>query len=229
MKKEHISKIVSFFIEERYKEKIEQHPTRYNITPFQILLWAFLSHRSRDENTEKVFFNLIKVAKTPQDILKLDTKRLQKLIYSIGFYRNKSKRLKQLCKVLVEKYNGKVPKTREELLSLPGVGFKTSAIVLSEAYNLPIIPVDVHVFRVSKRLGLAELDMDAEEVRLALEKQIPKNKWDLINIGMIKFGREICKPVNPLCIKDKNNCPFSGFCRAYKTKKFYMKPFEVVK
>ena len=226
MKKENIIKITNF-VEKRYGKQIEEHPTRYNKTPFQVLVWAFLSHRTRDENTAKAFNNLFSKIKTPQDILKMDLNELQKTIYSVGFYRIKSKRLKQLCKVLIEKYNGKVPKTREELMSLPGVGFKTSAIVLLESFDVDIIPIDVHCGRVSKRLGLTDLDDDPEEVREKLQKQIPKRKWNIINLGFIKFGREICKPINPVCIK--NDCPFSNFCRAYKTKRFNVNPFGKTK
>ena len=213
-------KIITNFLEKRYGKQIEEHPTRYNITPFEVLLWAFLSHRTRDENTEKVFFKLTKVAKTPEKILMLPDKKLRELIKSSGFYKNKSRNLKILCKQLIEEFKGKVPNNREDLMKLQGVGFKTADIVLSEVYDVKTIPVDTHVHRISKRLGIAELDDNVEDVRKKLEDLIPENKRHLINLGMIKFGREICKPINPLCIKDKNSCPFSNFCKAYRTKRF---------
>ncbi len=212
------------FLEKRYGEEIKHHPTR-NTTPFEVLCWAFLSHRTRDENTAAAFNRLFSKAKTPKEILKLTQKEVEKLIYSVGFYRQKAKRLRGICKVLVEQYNSKVPKTREELMEIPGVGFKTSAIVLSESHKVPIIPVDTHVFRCSKRLGLAREDADAEEVREALEKTIPRKRWGIINLGFIKFSRGICKPINPVCVKDRNFCPFTKFCYSFKTKKFYIKPF----
>jgi len=222
LRKKRIEIIVNF-IKNNYGKKIEKHPTRYNINAFQILVWAFLSHRSRDENTEKVFFSLMKKAKTPQEIAKIDLKKLQKILYPIGFYRNKSKRLKQLCKILVEKYNGKVPKTREELMSLPGVGFKTSAIVLSEAFNQNYIPVDSHVEIISKRLGLVPSNYKPYEVEKELERIIPKSKWYLINLGMIYFGREICLSIYPKC----NICPLLKICPYGKN--YGIKRFQVVK
>ncbi len=202
-----IGQIVDF-IEERYGKQIGEHPTRHNITPFQILVWAFLSHRTRDEKTLIAYKSLFSTVKTPEQVLKLPDKRLQNLIKPVGFYRNKTKNLKRLCKILIENYKGKVPKTREELMSLPGVGHKTSAIVLSEAYKQDYIPVDSHVEIISKRLGLASEKAKPHEVEKILEEIIPKNKWHLINLGMIAFGREICLSNYPKC----NICPLLRIC-----------------
>lgn len=223
MNKARINQIVSF-IKERYGKNIDSHPTTTS-KAFDVLIYCILSQRTREENTQIASESLLRVANTPEKIIKISVKRLQELIRKAGFYRNKSKNIKKLCKILIEKYNGRVPKTREELMSLPGVGFKTSAIVLSYGLGKPIIAVDTHVFRVSKRLGLAHEEADVEEVRESLQKIIPKKKWYLINLGFVNFGREICKPLNPLCIKDSNNCQFSSFCKAYRIKKFYIKPF----
>src|SRR3990170_5650856 len=118
MMKRNIDQIVDF-IENRYRKQIKNHPTKYTVTPFQILVWAFLSHRTRDERTAVAFDNLFSKVKTPQDIVKMETKKLQSIIKPVGFYRNKSKRLRELCKILIEKHDGKVPKTREELMELP--------------------------------------------------------------------------------------------------------------
>lgn len=219
---EKISYIIKF-LEERYGEKIKMHLLKKVSDPFKILVWAFLSHRTRDENTKKAYNKLFSKVSEPKDVLEMEEKEIQELIKPSGFFRNKARTLKKMCRILVEKYNGKIPESREELMKLPGVGFKTSAIVVSEAFNEQLIAVDTHVNRTSKRLGIVEDKAHVEEVREKLQELIPKEKWSMINLGLINFGREICKPINPLCIKNKNLCPFSDFCRAYKTRKFQVK------
>lgn len=211
-------KIVLDFIEKCYGGYIRTNRMK-NQEIFELLVETILSQRTRDENSEKAARNLFKVAKTPQEILKLSAKRLQNLIKESGPYKQKAKRIKQLSKMILEKYYGRVPSTREELMELSGVGYKTADIVLMYGFNIPSIAVDTHVNTVSKRVGLAGIKDDVEEVKEKLEKIFPKKKWYLINLGFVMFGKEICKP-KPLCMKDSKNCPFSGFCKAYKTKRF---------
>jgi endonuclease-3 len=187
---------------------------------FELLIETVLSQRTRDESSEKAANNLFKVAKTPRQILKLPMKKLQSLIRISGPYKQKSKRIKQMTKIILEKYNGKVPNNREELIELPGVGFKTADIVLMYGFNIPSIAIDTHCNRVPKRIGLVEREANVEKVKEKLEGLFPRNKWYLINLGFVSFGKEICKPINPICIKDSKNCPFSSFCKAYKTKDF---------
>ena len=208
------------FLESRYGEHIDSSGMK-NQEVFELLIETVLSQRTRDENSEKAARQLFSVAKTPKQIIKLPIKKLQSLIRISGPYRQKAKRIKQISKTILEEYKGKVPNTREELMKLYGVGYKTADIVLMYGFNIPSIAVDTHVNQVSKRIGLADVKDDFEEVKEKLEKIFPKNKWYLINLGFVMFGKEICKPINPLCIKDANNCPFSGFCKAYKTKRFY--------
>jgi len=179
-----------------------------------------LSQRTREENTAKACENLFSTSKTPEEILKLPLRKLQKLIRVSGPYRQKAKRIKQISKIILEKHKGKIPKNREELMKLPGVGYKTADIVLMYGFGIPRIAIDTHCNRIPKRIDLVNRKANVEEVREKLESIFPKNKWYLINLGFVSFGREICKPVNPLCIKDSENCPFSSFCRAYKTKNF---------
>jgi endonuclease-3 len=212
-------KIILNFLERRYGMFIRSSSMK-NQGVFELLIETILSQRTRDENSEKAAEQLLKVAKTPKQISKLPTTKLQKLIRISGPYRQKTKRIKQLSKIILEKYKGKVPNTREELMKLPGVGYKTSAIVLMYGFGKPAIAVDVHVEVCSKRLGLVSEDTKPPEIETELEKLFPVNKWYIVNLGFVSFGKEICKPVNPLCIKDPKNCPFSGFCRAYKIKKF---------
>jgi len=209
-------KVILNFLEKRYGKYIDNSPME-NQGIFELLIETILSQRTRDENSEKAAKQLFAVARKPQKIFKLPIKRLQNLIRISGPYRQKAKRIKRVSKIILEKYRGKVPNDREELMKLPGVGFKTSAIVLMYGFGIPRIAVDVHVEVCSKRLGLVNKKANVEEVREKLESIFPRSKWYLINLGFVSFGKEICKPM-PICIKDPKNCPFSGFCKAYKTK-----------
>jgi endonuclease-3 len=206
-------------LERRYGMYINNSVMK-NQEVFELLIETVLSQRTRDESSEKAANNLFKVAKTPRQILKLPMKKLQSLIRISGPYKQKSKRIKQMTKIILEKYNGKVPNNREELIELPGVGFKTADIVLMYGFNIPSIAIDTHCNRVPKRIGLVEREANVEKVKEKLEGLFPRNKWYLINLGFVSFGKEICKPINPICIKDSKNCPFSSFCKAYKTKDF---------
>lgn len=189
-------------------------------TPFKILVSCLLSQRTREENTEMAAKKLFQKADTPREIAKMPIRKLQPLIRSSGTYRQKALRIKQICRILVERYRGKVPRTREQLMELPGIGYKCADIVLMNAFGIPAIAVDVHVFVVGKRLGLAPTKANVEEVKVELEKIFPKQKWKYINLGMVNFGRKVCQTRKPLCIASADNCPFSSFCRAYRTKEF---------
>lgn len=213
-----VKKILDF-LEKRYGMYINNSIMK-NQGIFELLIETVLSQRTRDESSEKAANNLFKVARTPKQILKLPMKKLQSLIRISGPYKQKSKRIKQMTKIILEKYNGKVPNKREELMELPGVGFKTADIVLMYGFNIPSIAIDTHCNRVPKRIGIVGRKDNVEEVKEKLESLFSRNKWYLINLGLVSFGKEICKPVNPLCIKNPKNCPFSSFCKAYKTKKF---------
>ncbi len=212
-------KIILNYIEKRYGRYIDVSPIK-NQEIFELLIETVLSQRTRDENSEKAARKLFSVARTPKQILKLPMKKLQNLIKISGPYRQKSKRIKQISKIFIKKYKGRIPKNREELMKLPGVGYKTADIVLMYGFGIPRIAIDTHCNRVPKRIGLVNKKAKVEEVREKLESLFPKSKWYLINLGFVSFGKEICKSVNPLCIKDSKNCPFSSFCKAYKTKNF---------
>ena len=210
-------KIILSFIEKRYGISVGR-TSLSNKEIFELLVETVLSQRTRDENSERAARELFKFARTPEQIMKLPMKKLQGLIRISGPYRQKAKRIKEISKVILDN-GGIVPKTREELMELPGVGPKTADIVLMYGFNVPSIAVDTHVNTVSKRLGLADRKDDVEDVKESLEAFFPRKKWYLINLGFVMFGKEICKP-RPLCVRDRKNCPFSGFCRAYKTKNF---------
>ncbi|NIM47144.1 MAG: endonuclease III [Candidatus Aenigmarchaeota archaeon] len=212
-------KIILNYIENKYGKYIDASHMR-NQDIFELLIETILSQRTRDENTEKAADQLFAVARTPKQILKLPMRKLQSLIRISGPYRQKAKRIKQISKIIIEKYKGKIPNNREELIELPGVGYKTADIVLMYGFGIPRIAIDTHCNRVPKRISLVNKKANVEEVREKLESLFPKNKWYLINLGFVSFGKEICKPVNPLCIKDSKKCLFSSFCKAYKTKNF---------
>jgi endonuclease-3 len=177
--------------------------------PFKVLVSVMLSQRTRDENTLKVTEKLFSVLKTPRQIAEVNEKKLQKLIKSSGFYRMKAKHLKETSLEIVNKYNGKVPDTLEELLTLPGVGRKTANCVLVFAFNKPAIPVDTHVHRISNRLGLVRTKVP-EETEKGLMRTVPKKYWILINELLVKFGQDTCRPVNPKC----SECGFNKICPA---------------
>ena len=163
--------------------------------------------RTQDKNTAKASASLFKVADTPKKIVKLPMKRLEKLIYSSGYYKNKARSIKHVSKVLLEKFNGKVPSTKEELLSIKGIGPKTANIVLCFAYGKNVIPVDVHVNRIPNRLGLVKTKTP-EQTEIELMKVIPKKYWREVNTTFILFGKNICVPISPKC----SICPLNRLC-----------------
>lgn len=171
------------------------------------MISCIISLRVKDETTEKIVKKLFSVADTPKEFIKIPLKKLEKLIYSSGYYKNKAKVIKKLSKTIIEKYHGKVPDTEEELLSLYGVGRKTANIVLSFAYGKNVITVDTNVHRVSNRLGWVKTNT-FEKTEKELEKIIPKGYWREINGMFILFGKSICVPISPKC----SICPISKYC-----------------
>jgi len=197
-------------LKERYGKNIKIEPST-NHEVFKLLIETILSQRTRDENTERAAKNLFSKADTPEKILKLKKVELEKLIRISGPYRQKAKRIKAVSKIILKKYKGKVPKTREELMTLPGVGFKTADIVLMYGHGIPSIAIDTHCNRVPKRIGIVNEKANVEEVKRTLESLIPKKYWYIVNLGLVQFGREICKPINPKC----EICPMSRFCNYF--------------
>jgi endonuclease-3 len=184
----------------------------WKANPFKVLITTVLSQRTKDQTTRKASQQLFKVANTPEKILKLSEKRIAKLIYPVGFYKQKARRIKQICKILLEKYKGKVPATREELMKLPGVGCKTADVILCYSYGQPVIPIDVHCAVIANRLGLTK-SKDPEKIREDLHKQIPEKLRRIVNHLFVEFGKDVCRTRFPLCYK----CPIVKFC-PYKLK-----------
>jgi len=203
---EKIEKLLKF-LEKRYG-----YPEIGGGSHFQLLVSTVLSQRTRDENTRKASERLFTVAKTPETVNKLSLKNLEKLIRPSGPYRQKARRIKQLTKIILRDHKGRVPRTREELMRLPGVGYKTADIVLSYGFGIPTIAVDTHVNRIPKRLGLVREKANVEQVRKRLESLVTGKKRFLVNLGLVRFGQEICRPINPRC----QDCPLRKVCKYYK-------------
>ena len=180
--------------------------------PFSILIGTILSARTKDENTTKVVKKLFAKYKTARALSKAKVKDVEKIIRSIGFYHVKSKRIINVASIITSKYNGKVPSSVEELTKLPGVGRKTANCVLVYAFEKPAIPVDIHVHRISNRLGLVNTK-NPEETEQELMKKIPKKFWLEINDTFVMYGQNICKPISPMC----NVCKIKNRCKYYKT------------
>ena len=201
-------KIIKILIKEykSYREPTIRRTSR-KTNPFHTLITCLLSLRTQDKNTEIASKNLFAVADTPEKILSIPLKKLEKLIFKSGHYKKKSRVLKSVCKELLTRFDGKVPKTKEELLSIKGVGPKTANIVLCFAYDLCVIPVDIHCHRLPNRWGIIKTKKP-EETEEELMKIYPKKYWRFINTAFILFGKNICLPISPKC----SICPVSKYC-----------------
>jgi endonuclease-3 len=187
-----------------------------NFTPYETLISCLLSLRAKDETTEKISQELFKVANTPQKIIKLPQKKLEKIIYSSGYYKNKAKAIKRTSEQIIKDYGGDVPNTKEELIKLYGVGPKTANIVLCFAFGKVVIPVDTNVHRVANRLGWVKTKKFAfEATEKYLEKILPKKYWRDINGIFILHGKSICVPISPRC----SICPIRKYCKRVGVKK----------
>ncbi len=176
---------------------------------FSILIGTILSARTRDETTAKAVKALFSKYKTPKALAQAKIKDIEKIIKSIGFFHVKSKRIIEVAKIIDSQFKGIVPDDLETLVKLPGVGRKTANCVLVYAFEKPAIPVDVHVHRISNRLGLVETKTP-EDTEQELMKKIPKKYWIDINDTFVMYGQNICKPISPMCsiCKIKRNCKY---------------------
>jgi endonuclease-3 len=199
-----LEKIISF-------EPVINKLARKNATRFQILIATMMSARTKDEVTEIAAERLFTLASNPKDILALSTQKIEKTIYPVGFYKTKAKNILQISRDIIQKYKGKVPDSLEELQTLPGVGLKTAALVLSEGFGIDEICVDTHVHRISNRLGLVRT-REPKDTYAALKKTLPKKYWRKINFLMVSYGKTVCKPIGPKCSECKLNslCPKIG-------------------
>ena len=177
--------------------------------PFQILISTLLSARTQDATTLAASTRLFAKANTPQAMAKLRVKQIEKLIFPVGFYRNKAEFVRDTSRVLVDKFGGRVPSTLEELITLPGVGRKTANLVLILAFrSKKNICVDIHVHRISNRLGWVRT-RTPEETEQALYATIAKRWWPVINLYLVTWGQNVCRPVYPRC----HECAIARDCR----------------
>jgi endonuclease-3 len=213
---------IRFCLDEMGELFPDAHCELNHSNPFELVIAVSLSAQCTDALVNKVTIELFKKYKTPEDYLNVPLEELQNDIRSIGLYRNKAKHIQNLCRLLLEKYNGQVPNDRDELINLPGVGRKTANVVVSVAFGTPAIAVDTHVERVSKRLAFCRWKDSVLEVEKTLMKKVPKEEWSITHHRMIFFGRYHCKAQNPKC----GICPLLDLCREGKKR---MKMKEKVK
>ena len=177
--------------------------------PFQVLIATLLSARTQDATTLAASTRLFKVARTPRTMARLTLRQLEKLIYPVSFYRNKAEHVKATCEMLVDRFGGRVPATMDELLLLPGVGRKTANLVLILAFKSRTnICVDTHVHRISNRLGWVRT-ATPDETEKALYKATDARWWASINLYLVTWGQNVCRPIYPRC----GDCAIRPYCR----------------
>lgn len=178
-------------------------------TPFEILIGTMLSARTKDEMTIKAMNQLFNKVINPQELSKMKLSEIEKLIYGVGFYKNKAKYCKEISELLIEKYNNKIPNTSEELQSFPGIGVKTANIVIQRIYGKELIGVDTHVHKIFNRIGIVKTKYPNKTSEI-LNAKIKKNKGK-INKIFVAYGQTICKPKSPLCALCvlKNECEYA--------------------
>jgi endonuclease III len=192
-------------LEEPAVEKIAEEQQE---DPFQVLIATMLSAQTRDPVTAEASRRLFKLARTPRTMAKLSAAEIEKLIYPVSFYRNKAVHVKQACEQVVERFAGRVPKTMEELLTLPGVGRKTANLVLILGHRSgDNICVDTHVHRISNRLGWVDTPTP-EETEHALYRVVNRRWWPVVNLYLVTWGQHVCRPVYPLC----GSCAIADLC-----------------
>jgi len=206
---ERIMRTISREIAEMELPAVEKISEAQADEPFQILIATLLSARTQDATTHAASTRLFKRARTPRTLARLSVAEIERLIYPVGFYRNKARHVKACCEMLVADFGGRVPSTMEELVTLPGVGRKTANLVLILGFkSRRNICVDIHVHRISNRLGWVRTS-EPEETEQALYRAIPDRWWPVINLYLVTWGQNVCRPVRPRC----GNCAVSRDCR----------------
>ena len=175
--------------------------------PFRVLISTVLSSRTKDAVTREASGRLFERASTPKEIAKLSPREIEKLIYPVGFFRTKARRLPELVRILIDEYRGEVPDTLDELLKLPGVGRKTANLVVTIGFGKPGICVDTHVHRISNRFGYVKTK-NPTETEFALREKLPERWWISYNDFLVTLGQNICFPRNPHC----GDCPLNKLC-----------------
>jgi endonuclease III len=220
LKVETVMRKLARAIDDHELPAVEKIASESQEDPFEVLISTMLSAQTRDPVTAAASARLFKVARTPRTLAKLTTKRIERLIYPVSFYRHKAVHVKKTCRILVERYNGRVPNTMEELLTLPGVGRKTANLVLILSFkSLENICVDTHVHRISNRLGWVKT-RTPEETEHALYAATEDRWWPYINLYLVTWGQNVCKPVYPRCAACviSPHCPRVGVTRVSRAR-----------
>lgn len=181
--------------------------------PFKILIGTILSARTRDESTTKIVHNLFLRFRNSKELADANLEEIKEIIRSIGFYNVKAERIQDVSRIITKEYKGKVPQSIEKLLQLPGVGRKTANCVLVYGFNVPAIPVDVHVHRISNRIGIVNTKTP-EMTEIELANSIGRRTWTRINNTFVMYGQNICLPRNPRC----DLCQLKNDCNYYRQK-----------
>ncbi len=206
---EKIDDIVSILKQEN-KKYVTPIVTIVSMTksPFMVLISCLLSLRTKDKVTAEASNRLFDLADNPEKMLGLSVKSIEKAIYPVGFYITKSKRIKEICKTLLDDYEGAVPDEIDELLKLNGVGRKTANLVVTLGYGKMGICVDTHVHRISNRLGLVKTKTP-DQTEFALRKTLPQKHWLIYNDLLVTYGQNLCVPISPWCSK----CKIIKYCQ----------------
>lgn len=211
--KKNIRKAIKILNEQNYKRTDFVQLMEGLKNPYLVLVFCILSLRTKDETTYGAALRLFELAKTPQEMMQKTQEQIAQAIYPVGFYRNKARQIKELSQEIVEKYNGLVPKSIEELCRFNGVGRKTANLTMAKGFGEPAICVDVHVHRICNRWGYVSTKTP-DETELVLRKQLPRDLWLDINTILVTFGQNICKPITPKC----NECKIREFCKTGQIK-----------
>ena len=188
----------------QWQEPIVGH---YRDDPFTTLISCLLSLRTKDETTRGASERLFRLARTPQHMLRLSPKAIERAIYPVGFYRTKARTIRVVCRTLLHRYAGKVPDHLDELLTIKGVGRKTANLVVTLAFRKDGICVDTHVHRISNRWGYVRTKTP-EQTEMALRRILPRRYWQIYNDVLVTFGQNLCHPTSPWC----SRCPLARFC-----------------
>ena len=205
-----IDKIIRIFLREAKKRNAPVFRFESFNDEFEALVKIILSSRTRDEKTIETTGKLFKRIKNPRGLIEINQKELEELVRGVAFYREKARKLKKLGEILVERYNGKIPREFKELVKLPGIGRKTANVFLASFHKKQAIGVDIHVHRISNRIGLVKTNK-AEETEKELQGIIPKRYWNKINKAFVAYGQTICK-AKPKC----NECKIREMCWYYR-------------
>lgn len=181
--------------------------------PFKVLISTIISLRTKDEVTIEASKRIYKILTKPEDISNITIEDIEKAIYPCGFYKRKAIQIKKICEQLVKDFNSKVPDEIDTLLNFPGIGRKTANLIVAEGHGKPAMCVDVHVHRISNRLGYLK-SKNPEETEEILRKNLNQEYWNRYNFLMVAFGQSLCRPISPHCSK----CPILNYCKRIDVK-----------